>query len=155
MTNNPDPNPQPANSHETAPEREVEIEDPFAPSWALHSYSPTHGAVATSGITRRSWRGPDGLPAHHLLDPSTGQAVFSGVVQVTALAPTAFEAELRSKVTLLSGPDHAADHLPDGGLVVLDDGRCIVVAPPAAKPKLSIARRNGQLQLAGSGITQR
>ncbi len=80
------------------------------------------GAVATSGIGRRSWLGPDGRPAHHLLDPATGRPAFTGVVQATALAPTAVEAEWRAKAAVLSGPERAADWLAHGGVVVLDDG---------------------------------
>jgi len=60
--------------------------------------------------------------AHHLLDPSTGRPAFTGVVQATALAPTALEAELRAKCAVLSGPEAAPSCLPDGGLLVLDDG---------------------------------
>ncbi len=78
--------------------------------------------MATSGIGRRSWLGPDGRPAHHLLDPSTGKPAFTGVVQATALAPTALEAEWRAKAAVLSGPDAAGDWLPHGGVVVRDDG---------------------------------
>jgi thiamine biosynthesis lipoprotein len=44
------------------------------------------------------------------------------VVQATALAPTALEAELRAKCAVLRGPEAAPSCLPDGGLLVLDDG---------------------------------
>ena len=44
---------------------------------------------------------------HHLLDPSTGPAGFTGLVAVTALAPTAVEAEALAKAALLRGPDGA------------------------------------------------
>ncbi|HEV3056330.1 MAG TPA: FAD:protein FMN transferase, partial [Solirubrobacteraceae bacterium] len=75
----------------------------------------------------RAWIGPDGAPAHHLLNPATGRPAFTGVVQVTALAPTATEAETRSKAALLSGPAGAAQWLPHGGVVVLDDGSHVSV----------------------------
>src|SRR5204863_8528211 len=87
----------------------------------LHELWIARGAVATSGIGRRSWRSSAGC-AHHLLDPSTGQPAYTGIVQVTALAPTAVEAEIRAKTALLSGPDCANGWLPHGGVVVLDDG---------------------------------
>jgi len=45
-----------------------------------------------------------------------------GIVQATALAPTALEAEALVRVALLSGPQDAANWLSHGGLVVLDDG---------------------------------
>jgi FAD:protein FMN transferase len=69
----------------------------------------TDGAAATSGVTRRGW---------HLLDPATGRPARTGIVQATALAPTALEAEVRAKAALLAGPLGAHDHLPHGGLLV-------------------------------------
>ena len=83
--------------------------------------------TATSGIDRRIWWDPGGRPAHHLLDPSTGRPAYTGVVQATALAPTALAAELRAKCAVLAGPDGAAAWLPDGGVIVFDDGSHQVV----------------------------
>ena len=34
-------------------------------------------AVATSSVVRRAWRGDDGAPRHHLLDPATGAPAWS------------------------------------------------------------------------------
>ena len=87
----------------------------------LHEFELADGAVATTSITKRSWM--ERLkPAHHLLDPATGLPAYTGIVQATALAPTALEAEALVKAALLSGPQDAADWLPHGGLVVFDDG---------------------------------
>lgn len=91
----------------------------------------TEGGIATSGITRRAWRGADEVPAHHLLDPASGKPAFTGVVQVTALAPTAFLADVRAKWALLSGPKLAPTRLPQGGILVLADGSVETVAKPA------------------------
>ena len=102
-------------------ERPVLVESPFDGS-TLHSFALSRGAVATSGIGRRSWLTSAGQPAHHLLDPATGRPAFTGIVQVTAIAPTGVEAEWRTKAALLSGPERAADWLPHGGVIVLDDG---------------------------------
>ena len=60
------------------------------------------------GIDRRLWRAPDGSPRHHLLDPSTQQPAWTGLIAATALAPTALEADTLAKAALLSGPDGAA-----------------------------------------------
>jgi FAD:protein FMN transferase len=111
--------------------RPVRVTSPFDGS-LVHVFELVHGAAATSGIGRRSWMGADGLPAHHLLDPGTGRPAFTGIVQVTALAPTGVEAEIRSKAALLSGPSAAADWLVDGGIVVLDDGTLQVIEPSVA-----------------------
>ena len=46
---------------------------------------------------------------------------------MTALAPTATEAEALSKAALLSGPARADQVLVHGGAIVLDDGNFIVL----------------------------
>ncbi len=75
--------------------------------------------------------GVDGSPAHHLLNPATGTPAFTGIVQVTALAPTATEAEVLSKAAILSGPDGAERWLEHGGMVVFADGGVQVLPAPA------------------------
>jgi thiamine biosynthesis lipoprotein len=121
---------------EAGERRYVAVESPFDGS-VLHTFAVEHGGVATSGIGRRSWRDRDGRPAHHLIDPSTGRPAFTGIVQATALAETALSAETRAKAALLSGPRGAARWLPDGGVIVLDDGSHHVFAPP---PRLTMSR---------------
>jgi FAD:protein FMN transferase len=106
--------------------REVRVECPFE-GRILHTFTLTGGGVATSGIGRRSWLDGSGAPAHHLLDPATGRPAFTGVVQATAIAPTALEAEVRAKAAVLCGPDGAAGWLPHGGVVVLDDGNHLTI----------------------------
>jgi thiamine biosynthesis lipoprotein len=100
--------------------RDVTVESPFdgAP---LHTFRLARAGVATSGIGRRSWLTARGRPAHHLLDPATGQPAFTGVVQATAIAATALEAEVRAKAAVLAGPEAAHAWLPDGGVLVFDD----------------------------------
>jgi FAD:protein FMN transferase len=107
-------------------EREVHVASPFDDS-VLHTYELVSGGVATSGIGRRSWLSPEAQPAHHLLDPRTGEPAYTGLVQVTALAPTATEAEALSKAALLSGPASAANWLVHGGVIVDEDGGCRIV----------------------------
>ena len=106
--------------------RPVHVTSPFDGE-ILHRFELAEGGVATSGIGRRSWLGADGRVAHHLLDPSTGRPVYSGVVQVTALAPSAIEAEVRAKAALLSGPDPARGWLAHGGVIVFDDAHYDVI----------------------------
>ncbi len=101
--------------------RPVQVISPFDGS-VIHAFELTASGVATSGIGKRSWLDRGGAFTHHLLDPSTGRPAFTGVVQATALAPTALLAEVRAKAALLSGPAGANRWLPDGGVLVLDDG---------------------------------
>jgi thiamine biosynthesis lipoprotein len=112
-------------------ERAIQVGSPFGPEF-LHTFTVTEGAAATSGIGRRSWVDAQGRPCHHLLDPSTGRPAFTGIVQVTALAPQAAFAEICAKAAILSGPAHARPWLPGGGLIVYDDGSHAVVEPIGA-----------------------
>ncbi len=120
-------------------EREVHVSSPFDDS-VLHTFELSAAGIATSGIGKRSWIGDDGLAAHHLLDPRTGRPAFTGIVQATALAQTAAEAEALAKAAILSGPERAPDWLAHGGIVVRDDGSYEVLepagldAPPAGAP---------------------
>jgi FAD:protein FMN transferase len=76
------------------------------------------GAAATSGVTKRGW---------HILDPATGEPARTGIVQATALAATALEAEVRAKAALLAGPAGAHAHLPHGGVVVFANGATVSI----------------------------
>ena len=101
--------------------RRVHVASPFDDS-TLHTFELVAGGIATSGIGKRSWLDEHGRPAHHLLDPATGRPAFTGVVQATALAPTAAKAEVLSKAAVLSGPAAAQRILAAGGALVTDDG---------------------------------
>jgi len=102
-------------------QRPLHVESPFDDS-VLHTFSLSRGAAATSGISRRSWLDSRGFPAHHILDPASGEPAFTGVVQATALAPTGLRAEALAKAALLSGPEGARAWLPHGGVIVYEDG---------------------------------
>lgn len=111
--------------------REVRIDHPLRGELA-HSFQLDRGAVATSGIRTRLWRTSSGF-AHHLLDPSTGEPAWTGVIQATALGATALEAETLAKMAFLSGPEEAASVLSErGGLIVRDDGAVELFGPMAA-----------------------
>jgi len=106
-------------------QRSVAVAAPLSPR-VLHEFKLADGAVATTSITKRSWM-EQLKPAHHILDPATRLPAYTGIVQTTALAPTALEAEALGKAALLSGPQDAAGWLRHGGLIVFDDGSHVVV----------------------------
>jgi thiamine biosynthesis lipoprotein len=108
--------------------RPVQVASPFDDSM-LHVFELVEGAAATSGIGKRSWLDRAGGPAHHMLDPATGRPAFTGIVQVTALAPNGVAAEALSKQALLSGPERATDLLAYGGVAVYDDETFDVIEP--------------------------
>jgi thiamine biosynthesis lipoprotein len=107
--------------------RRIRVDDPFGTA-PLHEFEISAGAVATSGITRRSWSGSGAGLAHQILDPASGRPAFTGVVQATALAPTALEAEILAKSALLSGPEDGKGWLPFGGVLVPAEGEAEVIA---------------------------
>jgi len=118
--------------------REVEVEDPFTGE-TCGSMRVRSGAVATSGLRSRIWRGTNGDIAHHLLDPATGYPAFTGVVAATAVAPTAVQAEALAKAALLGGPRRArATLLLRGGIFVTEDGAVHRVGRQEAPPRLRI-----------------
>jgi thiamine biosynthesis lipoprotein len=109
-----------------APARTVRIDHPLDGRIA-HSVMVTEGAVATSGLRTRVWRTAAGY-AHHLIDPGRGEPAWTGVIQATALAPTALEAETLAKTALLSGPLGGRDVLArHGGALILDDGELMLL----------------------------
>jgi thiamine biosynthesis lipoprotein len=117
---------------------EVLVEHPLTGERA-HVLRLGSGAVATSGLNVRIWRGAGGRYAHHLLDPSSGEPAWTGLIGATALADTAVEAETLSKAALLSGPDGGREVLAEhGGLLVHDSGRVEPVGPLSVRPRIRL-----------------
>jgi thiamine biosynthesis lipoprotein len=111
--------------------RTVHIQHPLHDEIA-HRFTVTTGAVATSGLQTRLWATEHGF-AHHLIDPVSGTPAWTGVVQASALAPTALEAETLAKIALLRGPRAGRDVLArHGGALILDDGRLLLAGGLAA-----------------------
>ncbi|MBS1846462.1 MAG: FAD:protein FMN transferase [Actinobacteria bacterium] len=108
--------------------RQIAVDDPRGGA-PLHLLRVADGGVATSGITRRAWTDENGRPAHQIIDPASGEPAYTGVLQVTAVAPTGLLAETLAKSALLSGPESAEAWLPYGGVIVDADGRARVVEP--------------------------
>jgi thiamine biosynthesis lipoprotein len=111
--------------------RPIDVESPFD-GRSLHTFHLRRAGIATSGVGRRSWLDERGRPAHHLLNPASGEAAFTGVVQVTALAPSTLRAEIYAKAAILSGPRAARSWLAHGGVIVFDDGSHEVIEPRSA-----------------------
>ena len=107
--------------------RPVVIGSPFPGEDPIEVLDLRKAGVATSGTTKRAWTNTDGTAAHHLIDPRTGLPAEGDLIQVTAIAPTAVEAETRAKAVLLSGD--VEKWLPGGGLVVDLNGRTRRVPP--------------------------
>ncbi|HWH14884.1 MAG TPA: FAD:protein FMN transferase [Miltoncostaeaceae bacterium] len=67
------------------------------------------GGVATSGVDRRRWRGPEGW-RHHVIDPATGRPARTDLMRVTAVGDDAVAAEVRATDLLLRGATAARRH---------------------------------------------
>jgi thiamine biosynthesis lipoprotein len=105
------------------PELDVQISDPWEGLAATVRVGI--GGLATSSIARRSWS-VAGRNAHHLIDPRTGRPAITPVIQATATAATAVEAEAAAKALILHDA-HAlvwasAAEWVRSGLVVWNDG---------------------------------
>jgi thiamine biosynthesis lipoprotein len=107
------------------------------------------GALATSGVSRRSWHRGD-VEQHHLVDPRTGGSARNDLWSVTAAAATCAQAEVAAKVAFVLGRAEAARFLLRVGisaLLVGRDGGEALVGPwaarsaPDAGSKLLVASR--------------
>ena len=85
----------------------VAVEDPFHPDQDLTTLGLDGCAVATSTVGKRTWQ-RNGQCFHHLIDPRTGSSSSSDLHTVTALAPSAVEAEVAAKTALLLGSGEGA-----------------------------------------------
>ena len=73
-----------------------------------------HGALATSGTTRRCWR-RGGELQHHLLDPRIGRPARSRWQEVTAAGPSCLHADVAAKAAFLLS-DEGPEWLDERGL---------------------------------------
>jgi thiamine biosynthesis lipoprotein len=118
----------------------VEVEHPLTGEH-VHAVPVSSGGIATSGLNSRMWRREDGTIAHHLLDPSSGEPAWTGLLMVTALGRSALEAETIAKWALLSGPAGAARLLErQGGLVVHDSGEVELHGPVRSRRAVYLSR---------------
>ena len=85
----------------------VGIEDPVARDSAdaepLAVIGISEGAVATSSVSVRHWTDPRGMPAHHLIDPSTGDPARTGLIAVTVAGGDPAWSEVWTKALFLAG----------------------------------------------------
>ncbi len=116
---------------------EIGIEDPIAPDGAAADpvavlWLPT-GAVATSSVRVRHWRGPDGSAVHHIIDPGTGEPARTGLIAVTVAAPDPAWAEVWSKALFLAGADAIGEEARARGIAAwwVDDRGRLWMTPDA------------------------
>jgi thiamine biosynthesis lipoprotein len=86
----------------------VELEDPLKPERTLMTIKVNPGAVATSSVTKRTWK-QGGIARHHLIDPRTGEPAITDWLSMTVIAAHACEAEVFAKALFLGGPVECED----------------------------------------------
>ncbi len=104
----------------------VTVADPLAPDRDLAVLALHSECVATSTRTYRRWL-LDGRPAHHLIDPRTGEPAITNIVSATVVAPALPDAEIYAKTALILGEADGLAYLatlPDSAaILVTEDGR--------------------------------
>jgi thiamine biosynthesis lipoprotein len=83
----------------------VDIVDPWGESAARLALGT--GGLATSSIGRRRWISAGG-PAHHIIDPRTGDPAVTPIVSASVVAETAAKAEAGAKAVLILGAEGLA-----------------------------------------------
>ncbi len=105
--------------------------NPFHPDNDLLSIELSQGAVCTSTTLKRRWQ-KDGVWAHHLIDPRTGEPAESDVVSATVVAPSAARAETITKTAIILGSKAGMQFIREQGdvqgLLVLSNGGYICSA---------------------------
>ncbi len=98
---------------------QVGIEDPAArgaDAAPLAVVAIGRGAIATSSVRVRRWRGPDGRAVHHLIDPATRAPATTGLLAVTVAAADPAWAEVWTKDLFLVGRGRIGDEARARGL---------------------------------------
>lgn len=102
------------------------VADPLLNGHDIGVFTLEHAAVATSTRAYRRWL-HNGRPAHHLIDPRTGQPAVTGVVSATVVTRRLADAEIHAKTALILGEDAGLAYLdrqPDiSAILVTEDGR--------------------------------
>lgn len=119
----------------TAPDGEgwvIGLECPGATGPAGLRVRLADGAVCTSTVLARRWRGPrGGATEHHLRHPHTGAALSTGLWSVTVVAASAMQAEVLTKAAFVAGVDGAAAVIGGHGatgVLVADGGGVVPLA---------------------------
>ena len=106
----------------------VGIVNPYNKADFLKTITSGTGGVATSGRDHRHWVQGD-LERHHIIDPRSSQPAQSDVYTATVTAPTAIEAEMAAKTSLILGSHDGLAWLEGrigfAGFLVLENGKTV------------------------------
>ncbi len=106
----------------------VTVDDPFHPGESITTLRLNTGGVATSGTDYHRWK-QGGRWNHHIIDPRDGHPARTDLVAATIIAPSAAQAEMAAKTTLILGSQDGmrwVEARPDfSALLVLETGEII------------------------------
>lgn len=106
----------------------VGIRDSKSPGKQVANVEVSSCGVATSGIDQRRWT-RNGVTAHHIIDPRTGQPAESDLLSTTVIAPDVLIAERIALTAMVVGSEKALELIENEagceGLLVAADGRRI------------------------------
>lgn len=97
----------------------VGVDDAFLPETEAMKVPMRSGGLGSTGALRRSWLTPEGVRAHHLLDPTHCRplpAGFDTPVHATVLAAKAVWAEVHATMVMVLGAPNSFGRLDDIGL---------------------------------------
>lgn len=117
---------------------QVGVEDPTGGPDPLAVIALVDGAICTSSTARQRWIDPAGRPAHHLIDPRTGEPGATDLLAVTVAAADPAWAEVWTKALFLAGSAAIGDEARARGLAawwVEADGTLRMT--PAARQRTS------------------
>lgn len=113
---------------------QVGVEDPRGGEAPVAVLTLSDAACATSSTRIRTWT-VGGRPAHHLIDPRTGEPSLGGLLSVTVVDRDPAAAEIWSKVLFLRGRDGiaAAAAAQEVAAVWVDDRGALGTSRAAAR----------------------
>jgi len=124
----------------------VSIEDPAGSDDPRAVVTVHFGAICTSSIRIGRWLDPWGQPAHHLIDPATGEPARNGLSAVTVAHRDPAWAEVWSKALFLTGPREVGEAARQRGMAawwIDTDG--VLGMTPAARQRTLWTRDEGAL----------
>ncbi|MEX1030320.1 MAG: FAD:protein FMN transferase [Paenibacillaceae bacterium] len=108
----------------------IGIQDPYNEDEIVARLLVRNAGIATSNTSYRSWSMGD-VQYHHILHGHTGNSAESDIIQATAFASSATEAEVAAKVLCILGTDQVGSwfnqHFPTLGFILIrQDGEVII-----------------------------
>jgi thiamine biosynthesis lipoprotein len=95
------------------------IENPTNAPHLISSVALVIGGMATSGITTRRWRSPQGVRVHHIIDPATAMPSTTTLLAATVVASDCTTAEVHATAAMMHDAPAAIALLDDAGLAGL------------------------------------